>query len=99
MAGKFSNFQDKIGVFRLVWSALDSRLETFWPLWPDFFLKAAAVRRRWPLAGWTRGGQGGGGGTEMTDASRSAECRSLPTTAASHLINLHTPDQSRDAVP
>ena len=40
MADKFSNFQDKIGVFRLVWSALDSRLETFWPLWPDFFFKS-----------------------------------------------------------
>ena len=95
MTGKF---QDKIGTFRLVWSTLDSRLETFWPLWPDFFFqKRSAARRRRPLAGWTGGG--GAGGTEMTDASRSAECRSLPTTAASHLINLHTPDQSRDAVP
>jgi hypothetical protein len=49
--------------------------------------------------GLWQAGLEGEGGIEMTDASRSAECRSLPTTAASHLINLHTPDQSRDALP
>ena len=96
MTGKFPNFQDKIGTFRLVWSTLDSRLETFWPLWPDFFSKEECGTT---AAAFGRLDWRGAGGTEMTDASRSAECRSLPTTAASHLINLHTPDQSRDAVP
>ena len=59
MADKFSNFQDKIGVFRLVWSALDSRLETFWPLWPDFFFKRGVRHDGGGL--WQAGLEGGRG--------------------------------------
>ena len=52
MTGKFSNFQDKIGTFRLVWSSLDSRLETFWPLWPDFFFKRGCQCHSWIFYLW-----------------------------------------------